>query len=106
MKTHTSYKRILIQSSNSSALFSVLWKKERHGHFIQDGATAHTDNYSTNVLNVVSEKRLSCRSWPARSPNLNLCDFNLWGNINDIVYSRNHHILDELTQNTCETIQF
>lgn len=75
-------------------------------HIHTDGATAHTDNYSIIVLNKVSEDRLSCRSWPARSPNLNLCDFNLWGNTNDKVYSRNHHTLHELTQNSCETIQF
>jgi hypothetical protein len=61
---------------------------KRQGYFIQDGATAHTANYSINILNEVFEDRLiSCRFWPARSPNLNLCDLNLWGNIKDKAYS-------------------
>jgi hypothetical protein len=42
--------------------------------------------------------------WPARSPDLNPCDFNLRGNIKDKVYSNNPHTLDELKQNTHETI--
>jgi hypothetical protein len=55
-----------------------LKQKERHGYFMQDGATAHTDIYSINVLNKVFEDRLiSCRLWPERSPDLNPWDFYL-----------------------------
>jgi inhibitor of nuclear factor kappa-B kinase subunit alpha len=42
--------------------------------------------------------------WPARSPDLNPCDFYLWGNLKDKVYSNNPHTLVELTQSIRETI--
>jgi hypothetical protein len=43
-----------------------------YDHFIQDGATAHTANYSINALNKVFEKQLiSDRLWPSRSSDLN-----------------------------------
>jgi hypothetical protein len=72
---------------------------------MQDGATAHTANYSIYVLNNVSEDRLiSHRLWPSRSPDLNPCDFYLCGNLNDKVYSNNPHTLDELKQSIRETI--
>jgi hypothetical protein len=72
---------------------------------MQDGATAHTVTYSINVLNKVSEDRLiSRRLWPARSPDLNACDFYLWGNLKDKVYSNNTHTLVELKQSIRETI--
>jgi inhibitor of nuclear factor kappa-B kinase subunit alpha len=83
----------------------ALWKKKRHGYFMQDGATAHTATYSINILNKVFEDRLiSRRLWPARSPDLNPCDFYLWGNLKDKVYSNNPHTLVELMQSICETI--
>jgi hypothetical protein len=72
---------------------------------MQDGATKHTANYSTNVLNKVFEDRLISRGLrPARSPDLNPCDFYLWGNLKYKVYSNNPHTLVELKQNSRETI--
>jgi hypothetical protein len=72
---------------------------------MQDGATAHTAIYSINVLNEVFENRLISRGlWPARSPYLNLCDFYLWGNLKDKVYSNNPRTLVELKQSIRETI--
>jgi inhibitor of nuclear factor kappa-B kinase subunit alpha len=72
---------------------------------MQDGATAHTATYSINVLNEVFENRLMSHGlWPARSPDLNPCDFYLWGNIKDKVYSNNPHTLVELKQSIRETI--
>jgi hypothetical protein len=45
---------------------------------MQDGATAHTANYSINVLKEVFENRLISRGlWPARSPDLSRFDFYL-----------------------------
>jgi inhibitor of nuclear factor kappa-B kinase subunit alpha len=83
----------------------ALWKKKRHGYFMQDGATAHTATYSINVLNEVFEDRLiSCGLWPASSPDLNPCDFYLWGNLKDKVYSNKPHTLVELKQSIRETI--
>jgi inhibitor of nuclear factor kappa-B kinase subunit alpha len=72
---------------------------------MQDGATAHTATYSINVLNEVFENRLISRGlWPARSPDLNPCDFYLWGNLKDKLYSNNPHTLVELKQSIRETI--
>jgi inhibitor of nuclear factor kappa-B kinase subunit alpha len=83
----------------------ALWKKKIHGYFMQDGATAHTATYSINVSNKVFEDRLiSCGLWPARSPDLNPCNFYLWGNLKDKVYSNNSHTLIELKQSIQETI--
>jgi inhibitor of nuclear factor kappa-B kinase subunit alpha len=72
---------------------------------MQDGATAHTATYSINVLNEVFENRLVSRGlWPARSPDLNPCDFYLWGNLKDKVYSSNPYTLVERKQSIRETI--
>jgi hypothetical protein len=83
----------------------ALRKKKRHCYFIQDGATAHTATYSINVLNEAFENRLISRGlWPARSPDLNSCNFYLWGNLKDKVYSNNPHTLVEHKQRIRETI--
>jgi hypothetical protein len=83
---------------------SIKDEEKTYDCFIQDGATAHTADYSINVLNEVFEDRLISRGlWPARSPDLNPCDFYLWGNLKDKVYSNNHHTLDELKQSIRET---
>jgi inhibitor of nuclear factor kappa-B kinase subunit alpha len=80
-------------------------RRKRHGYFMQDGATAHTTTYSINVLNEVFENRVISRGlWPARSPDLNPCDFYLWGNLKDKVCSNNPRTLVELKQSTRETI--
>jgi hypothetical protein len=72
---------------------------------MQDGATAHTAIYSINVSNEVLENRLISRGlWPARSPDLNSCDFYLWGNLKDKVYSNNPQTLVKLKQSIRETI--
>jgi hypothetical protein len=72
---------------------------------MQDGATAHIATYSINVLNEVFENRLISRGlWPTRSTDLNPCDFYLWGNLKDKVYSNNPHTLFEPKQSIRETI--
>jgi hypothetical protein len=72
---------------------------------MQDGATAHTATCSIYVLNEVFEDRLISRGlWPAKSPDLNPCDFYLWENLKDKVYSSNPHTLVELKQSIRETI--
>jgi hypothetical protein len=74
-------------------------------YFMQDGATAHTATYSINVLNEVFENRPISRGlWRARSPDLNPCDFYLWGNLKDKVYSNNPHTLVKLKQSIRKTI--
>ena len=58
--------------------------------FQQDGATAHTSRRSMEVLREMFPGRLiSLRGdigWPARSPDLNPCDFFLWGYLKSKVY--------------------
>jgi hypothetical protein len=84
---------------------SITEKVKTYGYSMQDGSTAHTVTYSMNVLNEVFENRLINRGlWPARSPDLNPCDFYLWGNLKDRVYSNNPHTLVELKQSIRETI--
>jgi hypothetical protein len=84
---------------------SITEEEKTYGYFMQDGATGHTGNYSINVLNEVFEDRLiSGGLWPARSPDLNPCDFYLLGNLKDKVYSNNLHTLDELKQSNRETV--
>jgi hypothetical protein len=84
---------------------SITEEKKRHGYFMQDGATAHTATYSINALNEMFENRLISRGlWPSVSPDLSLCDFYLWGNLKDIVYSNNPHTLVELMQSVRDTV--
>jgi hypothetical protein len=57
-------------------VWTALQEEKRYGYFTQDGATAHTANYSINVSNKVFENRLiGHRLWPAGSPDLNHSDF-------------------------------
>jgi hypothetical protein len=72
---------------------------------MQDGATAHNATYSINVLKEGFEDRLISRGlWPVRPPDLNPCDFYLWGNLKDKVYLNNPHTLVELKQSIREII--
>jgi hypothetical protein len=49
-----------------------------------------------------SEERFGL--WPPRSPDLNPCDFNLWGNLKSVVHANNSHDLEALKQNIREEI--
>lgn len=72
----------------------------RSGYFQQDSATAHTANLSLNLIAEFFEDRvISTGLWPARSPDLTVCDFYLWGNLKNKVYKSNPHTLEELKQN-------
>jgi hypothetical protein len=42
--------------------------------------------------------------WPARSPNLNGCDFFLWGYLKSKVYEKKQRTTDELKQNIREEV--
>jgi hypothetical protein len=71
---------------------------------MQDGATAHTAKYQPiNVLNIWRQTGTSYL-WLARSPDLNPCNFYLWGNLEDKVSLNNLHTLDEPTQIIHETV--
>jgi hypothetical protein len=46
--------------------------------FQQNGATAQTARIAMRVLNEMFPARVISRRGPARSPDLNACDFFLW----------------------------
>ena len=60
-------------------------------YFQQDGATSHTAKIAMNILHRLFPGHLISRygdiEWPARSPNLLVCDFYLWGHLKSVVYS-------------------
>jgi hypothetical protein len=62
--------------------------------FQQDGATAHTTRTSMQVLNEMFPDRMISRrgniEWRARSPDLNACDFFLWGHLKSKVYEKKY----------------
>ena len=74
--------------------------------FQQDGATAHTARISLNVLRRMFPGRLvSLRDdlgWPARSPDLSICDFFLWGYLKEKVFKRRPHTLPQLREQIIE----
>jgi hypothetical protein len=63
--------------------------------FMQDGAMLHTANVMLDFLNTVFGPRimLNCcpdhhncgNSWPSLSPDLNPCDFFLWGFLKEMM---------------------
>ena len=58
--------------------------------YMHDGAPAHTDHRVRNVLNQQFPGRWigigGTIPWAPRSPDLNCCDFYLWGRIKNMVY--------------------
>ena len=98
---------VFTDTVNSQHYLSLLKNKfvpalqNRTGHiendwFMQDGATAHTSNIVLEYLNdTFKEKVISRRYpevhecgqfWPAHSPDLNPCDYFLWGYLKSKVY--------------------
>ncbi|PSN46232.1 hypothetical protein C0J52_11390 [Blattella germanica] len=68
--------------------------------FMQDGATAHTAGTSITALrDVYGDKLISSGLWPSRSPDLNPCDFYLWGNLKCKVYANNPRDWEALKEN-------
>lgn len=72
--------------------------------FMHDGAPAHFSLIARNWLNQPNhyENRWIGRggpiAWPARSPDLNPCDFYLWGHCSALVYTRPVNDVDDLRQ--------
>jgi hypothetical protein len=57
---------------------------------MQDNAAAHTaEVFGDQVID----------QWPPRSPDLNPCDFYLWGMLKGKVYVNNPHTAEELKEN-------
>jgi hypothetical protein len=71
--------------------------------FQQDAATAHTARNAMRVLEYAFPARVISRrgtvEWPARSPDLNACDFFLWGYLKRKVYGKKPRTTMGLKQN-------
>jgi hypothetical protein len=76
--------------------------------FQQDGAATHTVRNSTNVLGEIFPGHLVSLmgdvGWPARSPELSICDFLLWGYLKKKVFQYRPHTLPELKERIIEEV--
>ena len=69
-------------------------------YFQQDGAPAHTSNIVQEwCTSKFGKKFLAKEDWPPRSPDLNPCDFFLWGYLKSKVYNPLPKNLDYLKLN-------
>jgi len=94
------------QANYLDMLKNFFWKKHSKmpnyhlNYFLQDGATPHTAN---NVQEYLRSKFLDRffdkEKWPPRSPDLNPCDFFLWGYLKERVYNPMPQSLDSLKEN-------
>ena len=68
--------------------------------FQQDGARPHTaTTVQTWLTEKFGNKFIDKNSWPPRSPDLNPCDFFLWGYLKSVVYNPLPKTLDDLKVN-------
>ncbi len=75
-------------------------------YFQQDGATPHTAELVQSWLTTkFSEKFVHKKMWPPRSPDLNPCDFYLWGYLKSVVYNPLPKTLDDLKINITREIK-
>lgn len=76
--------------------------------FQQDGATAHTAGATIQILKDLFPTHLISRSgdiaWPARSPDLTVPDFFLWGYLKDRVYVNKPQTIQALKDNIRQEI--
>jgi hypothetical protein len=69
-------------------------------YFQQDGASPHTSKKAQNYLrSKFGEKFIDKKKWPPRSPDLNPCDYFLWGYLKSRVYNPLPKDLDDLKAN-------
>lgn len=80
--------------------------------FMHDGAPPHFSRAVREHLNATFNLRWIGRggpvAWPARSPDLNPCDFYLWGHLKDIVYKNEVRDEEDLRRRIiegCQTIR-
>ena len=87
-------------------LKTFLWPKilntsdHKKYYFQQDGAAAHTSKIvqAWGTLRF-GQKFLHKKMWPPRSPDLNPCDFYLWGYLKSVVYNPLPKTIEELKIN-------
>ena len=89
------------------------WKKHldtveyKKYFFQQDGATPHTANSSQTWLTTkFGEKFVNKKMRPARSPDLNPCDYYLWRHLKKNVYNLLPKNIDELKENIIIVVSF
>jgi hypothetical protein len=73
LSLHISGTHIFLRLKSEYYVNYIIWPfsgsitEEEYGYFMQDGATAHTDNFAINVLNKVFDNTLvSHRLWPTK----------------------------------------
>jgi len=75
-------------------------------YFQQDGATPHTANTVQDwLISKFSEKFFDKKMWPPRSPDLNPCDFYLWGHLKSVVYNPLPNTIEDLKVNIVREIK-
>ena len=75
-------------------------KNSHNYYFTQDGAPAHQDKVVQSYLaEKFGDKFISKDKWPSRSPDLNACDYFLWGHLKSCVYKPLPKTLDDLKVN-------
>ena len=82
------------------------WPKQLHTaayqkcYFQQDDVTPHTANIVQEYFRAkFSTKFIDKKMWPPRSPDLNPCDFYLWGYLKSVVYYPLSKTLEDLKAN-------
>jgi hypothetical protein len=94
------------QNNYLSMLKDFFWPKQlrtadyKKYFFQQDGATPHTANrVQTWLTTKFGEKFVNKKMWPPRSPDLNPCDYYLWGHLKATAYNPLPKTIDELKAN-------
>lgn len=90
-------------------LENVPLQKRRGIYFQQDGCPAHTARITRACLNEIFLRKwiskFGPRHWPARSPDLTVLDFYLWGRIKDLVYATRPTTAEDMKIRITEAIR-
>ena len=85
--------------------YSYVQEREKL-YFQQDGAPPHRKKEVQDWLKgKFGDKFINTSRWPPRSPDLNPCDFSLWGGLKSKVYEPKPKNLEELKQNITREIK-
>ena len=99
----TDYLRML-KNSFRSKHFRV--ESHKKYYFQQDGATPHTANLVQDwCASKFGANFINKQQWPPRSPDLNPCDYFLWGYLKSKVYKPLPKTLDDLKADIRREVQ-
>jgi hypothetical protein len=80
--------------------------ERQNSTFQQDGAPAHTAKVTLDFLeDAFSGRVISKGLWPPRSPDLNPCDFYLWGTLKDSINFRNCDTIEDVKQAVADAVR-